>query len=739
MDIKQIQATYQSALRSLLLGRLKQAFDHIGTLSDELQNWGLREQLDMLQQNYRYMLQYYIDGVEDPERLTIYNKLVGKSFSLAEEIKENLYIQNSTLFEYTRKRYFPHTRKYADSQQLFASLKELHGQLEMLPTQAEQHREEFKRLETAYESLLPELFGIYWLSTQFTQSDKAVFQHITSPNYQGELEKPLIVSALTLNLWRMFDEEKLMLLFDCCTSQDPAIKQRALVGLCFILTKYNRFLSYFPMIRNRLVLLADDEHTLENFRNIIMQIIGTTETEKISRKLQEEILPEIAKISPKLNSKADVENLINSDDWEETNPQWQEIIEESGVADKLKELSELQLEGADVYMSTFSMLKTFPFFNELSNWFLPFSATHSSVYELFADNDRNMLNSFVGSQVMCNSDLYSFCLSILQMPSTQRNMLKQSFKMESEQFDEMTKEENLLTPETSSKNLSKQYIQDLFRFFKLYPQKKDFTDMFESALLLHKTQLFDILSADCRFKTDIAEYYFSKKLYPQALELFNQISDEQKPTAALCQKTGYAYQKTSQLEKALQAYLKADVIQPDDLWTVKKIALCYRLLEQYEKAVEFYRHADFLNPGERSTQMQIANCYLLSGKTKEALNLYFKLDAEQEDDIKVQRAIAWASFLAGNLTQANHYMLKVLNNASHTAQDCMNAGHLAWCDKNRKTALAHYRKSLELQSDHWDSFQEAMLQDAGHLKDNGISADEIQLMLDEIQYLQAGS
>ena len=53
---------------------------------------------------------------------------------------------------------------------MFASLKELHGQLEMLPTQAEQHREEFKRLETAYESLLPELFGIYWLTTQFTQS-----------------------------------------------------------------------------------------------------------------------------------------------------------------------------------------------------------------------------------------------------------------------------------------------------------------------------------------------------------------------------------------------------------------------------------------------------------------------------------------------------------------------------------------------------------------------------------------
>ena len=30
------------------------------------------------------------------------------------------------------------------------------------------------------------------------------------------------------------------------------------------------------------------------------------------------------------------------------NPEWQEILEQSGIADKLKELNDLQLEGADV-------------------------------------------------------------------------------------------------------------------------------------------------------------------------------------------------------------------------------------------------------------------------------------------------------------------------------------------------------------------------------------------------------
>ncbi|NDV45606.1 hypothetical protein D0T49_00870 [Paludibacter sp. 221] len=734
MDIAQIKKSYQLILRLLLLGKLKQAFDNIQMLNEHLQNWGLHERFDNLQQNYRYMLQYYVDGVDDPERITIYNKLIAKLFLLTEEIRENLYIQNSSNYEYTKKRYFPHEQKYRNLKQLLSTLQETHAQTTLISQDEASHRQEIDRLKGIYESLLPEIFGIYWLTTTYKDEEKNLFAHIMDKEYDGLLEKSLIVSGLTLNLWRMFDEEKLMLLFDCCESENPQVKQRALVGLCFILTKYNQFIPYFPMVRNRLVLLADNEHTLENFRNIITQIIATTETEKISKKLQEEILPEIAKISPKLKNDKDIENLLNSDDWEETNPQWQEILEDSGVTDKLQELSEMQMEGADVYMSTFSMLKNFPFFNEFSNWFLPFDPTHSAVNRLFQNEQRNVLATFVGSQIMCDSDLYSFCLSILQMPEAQREMMKSSLKVESEQIDEMKKDEAMLSPDVASKNISKQYIQDIFRFFKLYPQRDDFEDMFNSSLLIHRTSLFDILSANDNFKTGIAEYYFSKKLYPQALELFNELLNESEPSASLYQKIGYAYQKTSHLNDALNAYLKADIIQPDDLWTIKKIALCYRLAGNHEKALEFYQHADFLNPGSLPTQMRIANSYMQMGKYKEALNLYFKLDTENEDDIKIQRAIAWASFASGNLKQADYYAQKILVADAPIAHDYLNAGHVAWSRRKRKEALEYYVKSLALQQNNWVLFLDTFNGDIQHLKANGIEPDEIPLMLDEILY-----
>jgi len=407
------------------------------------------------------------------------------------------------------------------------------------------------------------------------------------------------------------------------------------------------------------------------------------------------------------------------------------MLEKSGISDKLKELSELQMEGADVYMSTFSLLKNFPFFSEFTNWFMPFDTQNSAVNDLFKSDDKTLITAFVSNNVMCNSDKYSFCLSILQMPESQRGMLKQSFKMEAEQLDEMSKDEAILTPNVVSKNISRLYIQDLFRFFKLNPQHADFSDMFSFSLLMHRSYLFEILSVNTDFKISIAEYYFSKSQYTQALELFEKILHELPPTAALYQKIGYLYQLTSQFPKALEAYLKSDLIQTDDIWTIRKIALCYRLTGDFSNALEYYQHADYLKPNQLNVLMQIGHCYVELGKFKEALAVYFKLDAQGDDNVKVWRAISWCSFISGNIEQADYYLKKLLGNEP-TAHDYLNAGHVAWCQHKLNDAIEFYRKSLNLQQNSWEIFLEAFNEDKPYLVANGIDADDIPLLLDSI-------
>ena len=732
MNTSQIHATYKSALHFLALGQVKKAFDKTKELVLELQLGEYSDRLEDLQQNYRYLLQYYISGVEDPQRKSVYNKLIAKVFSLDSDLREELLYRNSSNYEYSQKRYFPHKKRYNTTLELINALKYFYTQSELLKSSEGNHDVELKRLRTNYELLLPEFFGHFWLTTVYRTEEKTLFSQVMEKEYPGNIEKSIAISGLTLNLWRTFDESKLTLLFDACQIEDQQIKQRALVGLCFIMAKYNQFLPYFPSVRNRLVLLADDNHIVENFQNILIQIIATAETEKITKKMQEEILPEVMKISPMLKDKMDTDSLLNTDEWNEENPEWQEMLDKSGVSDKLKELSELQLEGADVYMSTFSLLKSFPFFSEFSHWFLPFNPHYSEVNDLFRTEDKTLISAFLNNNLMCNSDKYSFCLSILQMPESQRGILKQSFKMEAEQLDEMAKDEAILTPDLVSKNISKQYIQDLFRFFKLNTQHADFSDMFAFSLFMHRSYLFDILSSNSNFKTNIAEYYFLKNHYSQALELFEVIQHETSPTAPLYQKIGYLYQQTSQFAKAIDAYLKADFIHPDDIWTVRKIALCYRLSGNFEKALEYYLHADYLKPNQSGVLMQIGHCYLELRKFKEALNSYFKLDALEGENIKVWRAILWCSFVSGNIQQAQYYVNKLMDNLEPTSQDYLNAGHVAWCQRKIKEAIEFYRKSLNLHQNNWEIFLETFNEDKLYLIANGIDKDEIPLLVDTI-------
>ena len=63
----------------------------------------------------------------------------------------------------------------------------------------------------------------------------------------------------------------------------------------------------------------------------------------------------------------------------EENPEWMESLQNSKLSKKMQEIFKIQSEGGDIFMSAFNQLKTFPFFNEISNWFAPFSEDSSVI------------------------------------------------------------------------------------------------------------------------------------------------------------------------------------------------------------------------------------------------------------------------------------------------------------------------------------------------------------------------
>ena len=118
--------------------------------------------------------------------------------------------------------------------------------------------------------------------------------------------------------------------------------------------------------------------------------------------------------------------------------------------------------------------------------------------------------------------------------------------------------------------ISNQYLHDLYRFFKLSVRRQEFRDIFQDKLDFHNVPALDniLYWADVLFP--IADFYISKERWEEAVEIYKELEEigefEGDDIADGYQKFGYVLQKTKQYEEAIQAYLKADTLKPDNIW-----------------------------------------------------------------------------------------------------------------------------------------------------------------------------
>ncbi|HYQ58605.1 MAG TPA: tetratricopeptide repeat protein, partial [Draconibacterium sp.] len=422
---------------------------------------------------------------------------------------------------------------------------------------------------------------------------------------------------------------------------------------------------------------------------------------------------------------------------DDENPEWEKLFEDSpGLMNKMEEFSELQMEGADVFMSSFAMLKMFPFFSEFANWFMPFYADNPEIGFMIDKNDAvtsRFIKAIDSAPVLCNSDKYSFCFSIQNMPAENREFLAEGMHAEMQQFEELKNDEALTDPGKKAGYESNLYIQDLYRFFKLHPRKTDFEDIFNWRFDFHnKLALGDILMEDRNILRNIAEYYFSKNYYSEAAEVFNYLLEEEK-SGELYQKLGYCYQKSGDFEKALNAYKSAELFELNKKWNLNKIALCYRNLKQPQKALEYYREVEGLDEDNLNVQLNIGHCLLELDRFEEALKTYFKVEYLMPENKKVWKPIGWCSLVSGKLEQAEKYFKKLVDDEPNK-HDLMNMGHVHWCLGRRKDALDYYKQSIVKTKFTEQEFFEIFYEDLHHLINLGINKDDVPIMLDQLRY-----
>ncbi|PIF05982.1 MAG: hypothetical protein CSA36_03925 [Draconibacterium sp.] len=738
MTDNELKLMYTEICKHLAERKLKPAFDQLEKLINDSGMLLYMDEWRTLEQNYHYMLQYTLEGIKDPERQKVYRKLIVSVFELADKIYDAIRLKKSPSIEYEKKRILE--QNYSDKQAVtlqqlesFSKNKDLASLGDDKEEITDKMADELKK----HQQMVIDLFYRCWFTNKTTVTEQALFRQIIHSDMIHVPYRSMLVTALTLSLVRYFDENKFNLLFEAYEHSETEISQRALVGLVINLYKYDKRMPFYSHITSRLKLLNEDSGFRKNLETIIIQFIRSRETEKIQQKIKDEIIPEMIKISPNIQNKINLRDLMDENSGDDKNPEWEELFKDSpGLMDKMEEFSELQMEGADVFIGSFSMLKSFPFFSHIHNWFIPFFTENP---DLNINPNKNQstiqrfLNTINSAPILCNSDKYSFCFSINNLPVENLDLLAEGMNAEINQFNELQNDEELTDPGRKAGFISNQVIQDLYRFYRLHPRKTDFEDIFSWRFDFHNSlTLGDLLKEDDKMFRNVAEYFFKKGYYEDAAEIFKFMLKQEK-NGELYQKLGFCYQKSGNYKKALKAYKRAELFELNPLWNYKKIALCYRNIRKPKKALEYYLLAESMDNEDLNTELNIGHCHLELGQFNEALKYYFKVEYLANDNKKAWRPIGWCSFVTGKKQQALKYFKKLIEN-DPGKHDLMNMGHVKWSLGNRKEALDCYKKSMGKGYFSEDEFFDVFAEDLHYLLEQGVDIDDVPIMLDQLRY-----
>lgn len=383
MDNRNILTYKKEILEKLSKRQLKDAFELLTKLVVNTQDWHVAEKLSELETNYKYMLHYQFEDTVDPQKDIIYNTILRTLYELTDDISDELLKIDSTNIFYERLR-INTIREPLALDEIQKQLKEISDSwaLTDLLEAGDVKTSKKRELSVKRERFGSELFNYIFVSSRADEKQELEYTSFINNEDVSVREKLLFISALTLNLFHRFDGRKLCTLMEACRSAQEIMRQRAIVGLIIVLQMYDVRWPLYPECQFKLDALSEDVAFRRSVLAVVKQLIRSRETEEISRKLTEEIIPEMMKFNSLAGKKLNMQDLMGETDFAEKNPDWQKELESSGLANKLQEYSSLQMEGADVFHSTFSNLKNFPFFGELSNWFLLFD-TQIQNYNLY--------------------------------------------------------------------------------------------------------------------------------------------------------------------------------------------------------------------------------------------------------------------------------------------------------------------------------------------------------------------
>ena len=733
MTIQEIDNIHSLATRCIDNAEVNDAFGHITTLVEETGRTSLNDELERLRMSYTFMLKYLEQGVMDPQRDQIMSDICQSLYTLSDRTYISLKEPLSPEVFYARRRELGNTSLVGLVEEYREALKELHL-VESTSSEKSDNHAIMSRLRQV-EALETKLFNRVWSAFPLSTEDASSLKLCISGDILPIHTRCLIVAALLLGLMMFYDEGKLLILLEAYVQSDePQVQLRALTCAMLAMLAHGKRAASSKGVNSRIATLADVPEFAQDVWSIQVQLARSRNTENIKQRVRDDLIPNIMKMRPDIIDKLkDKDSQVIDLSDIEANPDWQQWLDQSGITRRIEEFNAMQLEGSDVFIATFAHLKTFPFFKTLSNWFLPFHSAHSSIIESLGAARIGLADVVQHAPYLCNSDKYSFCLSLGALPDSQRSMMSAQLEEQNAALNEARQSE---LPDSTKQRVAivNAFVQDLYRFFKLFSRRREFIAIMDHAGL-DMTDCIPVtrVSRDAHVLELLGTLYFKNAFYDDAIKCFTRLEGMEDATDDhIYQKIGFAYQNAGKARKALDYFKRYELLHEDEEWNMRHMAACYRQLGEHDKALDYYRRVEAMRPDNVSLALTIGHILLEDGHTSEALQQYFKADLMEGAKHRAWRPIAWCSFLLNDYDRAIDYYDRIARDDTPSPQDLLNRGHTLLCQGKTQEAIQTYRQSLKLMNGDTAKFRHAFKGDAVELRLHGVSTVDQALIPDVV-------
>lgn len=721
-------------------GNLLEALTMLQTKIASLDNWQLQQELEQASQTYATMLSYFSKGVDDPEFGKMRQQLIQQAYSLNDRANIAIRLKKDLGAAYCL-RHNDLLLHPTNLSELSVALTTTCRKLKDLENNPNDRKniQEYDEEQTVdqHEELVEKLFNTIWAGDIWDKSTYSQYGDLLNDNDITDDDKAVIVSATLLSVYELFDPLKIMFLFDAYLYSNPIVSQRALVGIMLLLARFDSRLKYYPQLTSRFNLYAENSQFVHECFTVLMQLQYSKLTDVVSAKMMNDIMPAIMKSARFQQTEIGLQEIDEELTKHGENPEWHHNSRDSKKAEKkIKQMTDMQLEGADVYMSSFRHLKSFGFFSTLHHWFLPFTFQQKEMLQVKKHLRKEIINiaqSLLSASPFCDSDMYSFVMMVDSVPQSGQDILSQQIQS---QIGDEDREDFFSRRKKAPKDnatISRNYIFDLYRFFKINPNRSQFFDPFNRSLPNFSPLNFNTFQPLHQYTDEmlvLAEFLMRKEAYHDAINIFKNLSPNQvEEDADIWQKIGFCQQKMGDRE-ALATYLLADSLQPGSSWTRMHIAQV--AFDQHDYATAS-KYIDMILADDEDNLKWIsrkAECLFGQDKYEECLPLLYKLTYLDEASEKPHEMLAWGLFMTGNLDKAeNEY--KTLCKQFPSVKNSIMLAHL-YSVKGQTAEAIHIYNDAYIQSAQTGKFKDEFFSLSAYLQKAGLSRERLQTIYEAV-------